>query len=148
MYIGIRAGILLALVAAGACAVWYTYDRHGPGSYAAAILACHSENPSGTVNTPISNNSVQYVKDTTRLFINTPKSLYPEDILHSWTTVSGNATGGYISNGGLPGEAYEATPECWSTQVELDGNGEVDLRVKSVVQGAPDYFVRFIVAPS
>lgn len=124
------------------------HDAVESDPYAAAILACHSKNPSGAVDMPIANNSVQYVRDTTRLFINTPKDLYPKDILHSWTTVSGNATGGYISNGGLPGEAFEATPDCWSTYVELDGNGEVDLRVKSVIEGAPDYFVRFIVTPA
>jgi len=111
------------------------------------ILACYPQSPTGAEDTPIPNNSVQYVKETSRMFINMPKDLYPKDILHSWTTVSGNATAGYISNGGLPGEAEDAAPGCWSTYVEFEGSGEVDLRVKSIVEGAPDYFVRFTVSP-
>ena len=115
--------------------------------YAAAILACYRQNPGSDANKPIPDNSVQHVKETSRVFINMPKDLYPKDISHSWTTISGNATGGYVSNGGLPGEAEGALPGCWSTYAGFEGNGEVDLRVKSVVGGAPDYFVRFIVSP-
>ncbi len=89
--------------------------------------------------------STQEVAETTRLFINLPKSIYPKDMSAYFTTVSGNATAGYVSNGGLPGEAFEATPKCWSTYYEFDGNGEVDLRVKSTRKDMPDYFVRFFV---
>ena len=96
------------------------------------------------------NNSTQHVVETTRLFINTLKDMYPDKNISSnsenaFETVRGNATAGYISNGGLPGEAYEATPECWSTYIEFDGSGEVDLKVKSAVKDVPDYFVHFVV---
>jgi len=111
-----------------------------------SILACYPKSPTGAEDTPIPNNSVQYVKETTRMFINMPKDLYPKDTLHSWTTVSGNATAGYISNIGFPGEAEGAAPGCWSTYMEFDGSGEVDLRATSTVTGVPDYFVRFIVS--
>ena len=111
-----------------------------------SILACYPKSSTGVEDTPILNNSVQQVKETSRMFINMPKDLYPKDISHSWTTVSGNATGGYVSNGGLPGEAFGVTPGCWSTYVDFEGTGEIDLRVRSVVKGVPDYFVRFFVS--
>jgi len=114
----------------------------------AAILACYPKSSTGAEDTPIPNNSVQQVKETSRMFINMPKDLYPKDISHSWTTVSGNATAGWFSNSGLPGEGLDATPGCWSTGVDFEGSGEVDLRVKSITPGAPNYFVRFIVSPA
>ena len=95
------------------------------------------------------NSSTKKLVETSRLFINLPKDVYPyENIGSHFSTVSGNATAGYISNGGLPGQAFEATPECWSTYFEFDGNGEVDLKVKSVIKGMPDYFVHFIIDPT
>jgi hypothetical protein len=124
-----------------------TTDCAGSDQYTDAILACYNQNPGSDANKPIPNNSVQNVKETSRMFINMPKDLYPQDISRSWTSVSGNATGGYVSNGGLSGEAYGATQECWSTYVDFEGSGEVDLRVKSLVEGVPDYVVRFIVSP-
>jgi hypothetical protein len=111
------------------------------------ILACYSRNTRGTADEPKPNNSIQHVKETERTFINMPKNVYPKDILHSWTTATGTATAGYISNAGLPGEAEGVLPGCWSTYIGFDGSGEVDLRVKSTVNGVPDYFVRFIVSP-
>ncbi len=117
----------------------YLIDQH-----AAAILACYTGDSSGTTDQPIPNNSVQYVKETSRLFINMPKDLYPRDLQYSWTTVAGNASAGSV--GGGFGEAEGAAPGCWSSYMDFEGSGEVDLRVKSVVEGAPDYFVRFIVS--
>lgn len=105
-------------------------------SYEDKLIACKS----------LPNNSTNKVVETSRLFINLPKDIYPyENISSSFSTVSGNATAGYISNGGLPGQALEATPKCWSTYFEFDGNGEVNLKVKSAINGMPDYFVHFIV---
>ncbi len=100
------------------------------------LAACHA----------IPNQSVQQVTETTRLFINLPKAIYP-DKSHNlrFTTVEGDATAGYISNAGLPGEAFQATPDCWSYYYEFDGNGEVDLQVSSALEDYPDYFVRFLV---
>lgn len=107
--------------------------------YMAAIAACYPQGTTGA-SQAIPNNSTQDVKTTSRVFINLPKNLYPQDLQYSWTTVSGNATAGSVSGG------YGAVSGCWSSYVEFDGNGEIDLRVKSVVAGTPDYFVRFIVS--
>lgn len=97
----------------------------------------------------IPNGSVQTVRETTRLFINIPKDAYPDKERNlQFKTVSGSATSGYISNGGLPGEAFESTSSCWSYYNEFDGIGEVDLTVKSAMKDRPDYFVRFIVVPT
>lgn len=79
------------------------------------------------------------------MFINVPKDLYPKELFRYRTTINGNATMGWISNGGLPGLAFDGSPECWSTYVEFDGHGEVDLRIPSILIGVPDYFVRFVV---
>ena len=74
-----------------------------------------------------------------------PKDLYLRDLKDSWTTVVGNATAGAV--GGGFGESVAATSGCWSSYVDFEGSGEVDLRVKSTVEGTPDYFVRFIISP-
>ncbi len=79
------------------------------------------------------------------MFINVPKDLYPQDLKDAWTTVSGNAVAG--AAGGGFGEVEGTAPGCWSSYVDFEGTGEVDLRVKSIVESAPDYFVRFIVSP-
>lgn len=57
----------------------------------------------------IPNRSTQNVIDTTRLFINLPKDVYP-DKEHNlqFKTTSGNATAGWISNGGPYGEGFGA----------------------------------------
>ncbi len=91
------------------------------------------------------NNSVQHVIVTTRMFINLPKDLYPKERFRYVMTINGNATMGWISNAGPPGLARDGGPECWSTYVEFDGRGEVDLRIPSILIGVPDYFVRFII---
>ena len=115
-----------------------------PVSYEEKIAACYPKNE----GQPILNNSIQHVVETSRRFVNVPKDFYPKNISSQFSTVSGNATAGWISNGGLPGEGLDATPECWSTYYGFEGNGEVDLRVKSTVKNVPDYFVRFIVGPT
>lgn len=96
----------------------------------------------------IPNGSTQNVIDTTRLFINLPKDVYP-DKEHNlqFKTISGNATAGWISNGGPYGEGFGAEDNsgCWSYYYEFDGNGEIDLTVKSGIKNMSDYVVRFIV---
>ena len=119
-----------------------------PVSYDKKIAVCYPKNEGCSACQPILNNSVQRVVETSRRFVNIPKDFFPKEISSYLTTVSGNATAGWISNGGLPGEGLAATPECWSTYYEFYGNGEVDLRVKSTQKGIPDYFVRFIVGPT
>ncbi|MBK5215872.1 MAG: hypothetical protein JJE53_03665 [Candidatus Pacebacteria bacterium] len=117
-------------------------------TYEEKLAACYPKNEGCSACQPLMNNSVQHVVETTRRFVNVPKDFYPKEIGSYFSTVSGNATAGYISNGGLPGEGLDATPECWSTYYEFDGNGEVDLKVKSTVKGVPDFFIRFIVSPT
>lgn len=97
----------------------------------------------------IPNGSTQKVTETTRLFINLPKDVYP-DKEHNlkFKTINGNAIAGWISNAGPYGEAFQSTPECWSYYYEFDGNGEVDLTVKAATSSAADYFSRFIVGPT
>jgi len=109
------------------------------------IAACYQVGSGCSACEPKMNNSVLHVVATTRMFINVPKDLYPEELFRYATTISGQETMGYISNGGLPGVAFAGSPECWSTYVEFDGGGEVDLRIPAIVVGVPDYFVRFIV---
>lgn len=117
-------------------------------SYEGKIAACYPANPDCSACSPILNNSIQHVAATERRFVNTPKDIYPmEDISSQFVTVKGNATAGYVSNGGLPGKGMDAAPGCYSTYYEFDGEGEVDLRVKSPINDVPDYFVRFIVTP-
>jgi hypothetical protein len=95
----------------------------------------------------IPNNSIQKVKETTRLFINIPKDIFPDkDHNLQFKTISGNATAGWISNAGPYGEAFQATSECWSYYYEFDGEGELELRVKSAIPNIPDYTLRFIVS--
>lgn len=110
-----------------------------PSSYENKLIECKS----------IPNNSIKEVRDTSRLFINLPKDVYPyENITSNFLTVSGNATAGYVSNAGYPGQAFEATEDCWSTYMEFDGNGQVDLKLKSALKDMPDYFIRFVVNPA
>jgi len=109
------------------------------------ISACYPAEAGCGACAPKLNNSVHYIHSTTRMFINVPKDLYPKALFQYQTSVSGQAGFGYISNGGLPGYAFDGSPECWSTYVEFGGQGEVDLRIPSILEGVPDYFVRFIV---
>lgn len=127
--------VTVLLVGIGIVFIKISEDRSLP-NLAARLASCKA----------FPNNSTHAVVETTRLFINTPKDMYPDkNISYDFETVSGNATAGYVSNGGLPGESFEATPECWSTYVDFEGTGEVDLKVKSAVKDMPDYLVHFIV---
>ena len=110
------------------------------------IAACYYEVGSSCgACEPKLNNSVQHVFGTTRMFINVPKDLYPKELFRYATTINGQAGMGWVSNGGPPGLAMSGRPECWSTYVEFDGQGEVDLRIPSILIGVPDYYVRFVV---
>ena len=105
-----------------------------PISYDQKMSACQA----------IPNGSTQNITDTTRLFINLPKDVYPDkDHNLQFRRISGNVTSGSIA--GFGGEAYQATPDCWSYYNEFDGQGEIDLTVKSAISGMPDYKVKFIV---
>jgi len=140
---------IIVIFAALACTfvVWKLHTpATQPDQYAAAILACYPKDAAGSASQPIPNNSIQYVKETSRVFVNMPKDLYPQDLQSSWTTVAGKATAGSVNEPGY-GESVAATPSCWSSYMDFEGSGEVDLHVKSIVEGVPDYFVRFIISP-
>lgn len=90
------------------------------------------------------NNSTHSIPETTRLFINIPKDIYPSDNL----TISGHdATAGYISNGGEPGNALGAQgkPDCSSFYLEFSGDGAVDISSPSSSSSIPDYKIHFNV---
>jgi len=109
------------------------------------IAACYQVETGCGACKPKLNNSVQHVHGTTRMFINVPNDLYPMELFRYATTTSGNAVMGWISNGGLPGFGFDGSPDCWSTYVEFGGQGEIDLRIPSILIGVPDYYVRFFV---
>lgn len=96
----------------------------------------------------IPNGSTQSIAETTRLFINLPKDIFP-DKEHNlqFKTTKGNATAGWISNAGPYGEAFQANQDCWSYYYEFDGLGEIDLTAKNA-KGGNDYFARFVVRPA
>lgn len=97
----------------------------------------------------IPNGSTQHIAETTRIFINLPRDIYPDkDHNLQFKTVSGNATEIWISNAGPYGEAFQSTPECWSYYYEFDGRGEVNLSAQAARGSAPGYFARFIVGPA
>ena len=100
------------------------------------------------------NGSSTNVTETTRMFINLPKDIYPN--INLQITPRG-ATAGYISNGGLYGYAIGARgkPNCWSYYLEFDRtpdnqrqSGKVDIGAKSGVNGVPDYLIHFNVVPN
>jgi hypothetical protein len=95
--------------------------------------------------TSFPNNSIQTVKETSRVFINLPKDFYPENITSDFTMVEGTATAGYISNAGSPGHALEENDNCFSTYIEFNGTGKIDLKVDSTEVTAPTYLVHFVV---
>ena len=95
------------------------------------------------------NGSTQNITETTRLFINLPKDVYPDRARNLlFKTVNGNATAVWISNGGPYGEGFAAAPGCWSYYYEFNGTGEVDVSTKAAATGTPNYFVRFMVSAS
>ncbi len=95
----------------------------------------------------LSNSGTQNVVETTRMFINIPKDLYPAVDLQ---ITSHGATANYISNGGPYGNAIGAQGKsnCWSYYFEFDGTGTVDLVSKSGMSGIPDYTLHFVVSTS
>lgn len=127
--------LIVALLLIGAVSNYYSHRPKTTVALDEALAACDS----------LPNNSIAQVTQTSRMFIKLPESFYPKDVRSYFATASGNATAGYVSNGGLPGEAMGAPGGCSSTYFDFEGTGEVDLRVKSLRAGTPDYFVKFIV---
>lgn len=93
------------------------------------------------------NGSSRSVYETTRMFINLPKDIYPNKKLK---ITQRGAVALYISNGGPYGYALGARgkPNCWSTYFQFDrtpGNknqsGVVDIASKSAIKGIPDYLI-------
>jgi hypothetical protein len=95
----------------------------------------------------IPNGTIQEVSETTRLFINLPEDIYPFE--NREFTFNG-ATAGIITSGeGLPpqnGSLEEFVKnKCATHYYEFNGNGTVDLKVKSAVSGVLDYVIHFRV---
>ena len=97
------------------------------------------------------NGSSTIVVQTTRMFINLPKDLYPNINLE---IAPQGATAGYISNGGPYGYAIGARGKlnCWSYYLDFElasdnqtQRGKVDIGSKSGVNGNADYLVHFNV---
>lgn len=128
---------VIILIALESYIVWLKNSvKIAPKPYEEKMTACLS----------LPNGSVQKIAETTRIFINLPRDVYPNrDYNLKFIIADGNATAGWISNAGPYGEAFQSTPDCWSYYYEFDGKGEIDLNVKSAINGMPDYFVRFIV---
>ena len=126
------AALILVSIGAG---IWHSSHRQNTTALDQRLLACGS----------LTNGSTQTVSDTSRMFINLPKDLYPNVPLQ---ITSHGATAGYVSNGGPYGSAMGAQgkPNCWSYYLEFDGIGTVDLTSLSGVNNIPDYTLHFVVA--
>jgi len=129
------AGMAIVVVVAIAFCAWYMMHPSKVSQIDQRLVACGS----------LPNNSTQHVLDTSRMFINIPKDLYPDVNLQ---IASHGATAGSVSNGGPYGNAVGAQgkPDCWSYYFEFDGVGTVDLSSKSATSAVPDYAVHFIVS--
>lgn len=128
--VGVIAAILFVLLA------WVAYAPRQVSTYAQRLSECGA----------YPNGATQTVANTTRLFINLPKDLYPQKQLQ---IAQNGATAGYISNAGPYGEAFEAQgkPNCWSYYLEFDlmsgaQSGTVDVRSMSGASDVPDYHLR------
>ncbi len=95
--------------------------------------------------------STTHVVNTTRMFINLPKDIYPKIKLQ--ITPRG-AMAIYVSNAGRYGYAFDARgrPNCWSTYFEFEltadnqrQTGTVDIGSKSGIKGLPNYLIHIQV---
>jgi hypothetical protein len=92
------------------------------------------------------NDSTQQVANTSRLTIFLPRSLFPnQGGSLSFSTMSGTAMAGWVSNAGPMGEAQGATPDCFAYYYEFDGEGVVTLTATSSLPDVPTYTVHFDV---
>lgn len=111
----------------------------------ARIVACYPKNKDCSACSVLENRSTYTFRETTRHFINLPKDLYPKMISGYFRAVKGNPTAGWVSNAGAPGEAENAPEGCWSTYVEFDGVGAIELRVPSTRENVPDYVLHLLI---
>ena len=130
-------GIVIVALLILSAGVWYASQPPNVSPLDQRLAVCGS----------LPNGSTQNVMETTRMFINIPKDLYPDVNLQ---TASQGATASYISNGGPYGNAIGAQDKsnCWSYYFEFDGTGTVDLVSKSGMGGIPDYTLHFVVSTS
>lgn len=130
-------GLSIILVIAALWLGWYVLStsRAVPAqSFGDQLAACGG----------LPNGSTQVATDTSRVFINLPKDVFPDkDHALSFATASGTAKALWVSNAGPYGQAFEATPDCWSYYYEFDGPGVIDL----TASGTKPYTVRFDVRP-
>lgn len=89
------------------------------------------------------NGTTTKVLDTTRMFVNIPKDLYPN------MNVALNSNGAHAAWAGDAAYGYAMGKDqktgCWSYYFEFSGDGTIDLVSKSGVTGTPDYVVHFVV---
>jgi len=117
------------------------------------------QNPQASINLQdrlsacdsLPNGVMENATETSRIFINIPKDIYP-DINLDITSHGANAN--YISNGGQYGYALgaQSKPGCWSYYFEFDlasssygSTGTVDIGSKSGVVGISDYLIHITV---
>ena len=130
-YFILAAMAVLLILGAG---VWYFSGQQNGPTLEQRLAACGS----------LPNGSTQTVTETSRMFVNIPKDLYPDVNLQ---VVAHGATAGFVSNGGPYGSAIgsQGKPDCWSYYFEFDRAGTVDLTSKSGVPGVPDYSLHVVV---
>lgn len=102
----------------------------------------------------ILNGSSTDVVQTTRMFINLPRDIYPNINLQ---VAPHGAMAAYVSNGGAYGYAIGAQgkPNCWSYYLDFEltpdnkmASGKVDIGSKSGAAGIPNYLIHFNVIPN
>jgi hypothetical protein len=94
----------------------------------------------------IKNGETVTLPETSRTFINLPQDAFPDKNGNlSFTLVSGTATAGWVSNGGLYGEAMDAKLGCWSYYYEFNGKGTLELVSKTALPDFPNYKVTFVI---
>ena len=116
------------------------YARKAPQTtvapYDAQLAACHA----------YPNGSTERIAETSRVTIYLPRALYPnQNGPLTFSTESGTAKAGWISNAGPAGRSYGATAGCFAAYYEFNGSGVVDLMATSSLPGVPAYIVHFSV---
>ncbi len=136
-------------ITAGFMLFWRTspIDNYFPVSPASNLIPNINLDERLRICESIPNNTTQEVIETTRLFINLPEDIYPFE--NRQFNFNGATVGIITSGEGLPpqNEPLEefVKNKCVTHYYDFEGNGAVDLKVKSAVPELPDYVIHFIV---
>lgn len=97
----------------------------------------------------VPNGSERTVRDTSRMFVHLPLAYFPDADANTrgWRTISGNATAGYVSNGGRCSD-NDIAQGCWSCYFQFEGGGVVEYVATSSDRGVPPYRFRVTVEPA